>query len=266
MPDRIFDGPGAQTVRSSRGEGDEQGAERSELALVHTIVHELRQPLTVIRGQLQLGRRRIGRDPERERAAIDLSLVQVDRMSALISELLDLSALVADGLPFAVAPFDLIAAVSEAVTRHEYEEPRRIVFEQPRAPVEAAGDPARVAQILDNLLSNALKYSEPPAPIVVSIVAGGGSALVRVEDQGPGVAETDRDRLFTPFYRAESARLIPGSGLGLHISRGLAERQGARLWLAESSPAGSAFLLELPLSLATRAQDAGLSVLRATPA
>jgi signal transduction histidine kinase len=217
--------------------------------LFDTVVHELRQPLTVIRGQLQLGRRHIGADPVRERAAIDAAIAQVDRMSRLLADLLDSVRLASNALSLNVVAFDLVSAIADAIARHDTGETRRIIFHWPHGTVPVRVDSVRIAQILDNLLGNALKYSAPELPIQVTVTLQGAEVEVRVADHGIGVPEDERGRLFAPFFRASSARNVPGNGLGLHISRRLAERQGGRLWLEASSGAGSVFTLALPIAL-----------------
>jgi signal transduction histidine kinase len=215
--------------------------------LLATVVHELRAPLTVMRGQAQLARRYLDKKPERVLPAIDSAIAQMDRMARLISELLNQSRLSANALSLNVVAFDLVEAVAGAKARHEYEETTRIRFERPAAAVAVRGDPTRIAQILDNLLDNALKYSPASSPIAISLTVRDGEAHVRVADEGIGIPTDGRARLFTPFYRTSRTTDIPGTGLGLHISQQLAARHGGRLWLETSSDAGSVFALALPL-------------------
>jgi signal transduction histidine kinase len=216
--------------------------------LFGTVVHELRGPLTVMRGQAQLARRYIGQDPARERGAIDSALAQMDRMARLITELLTQSRLASNGLSLTVVGFDLVGAVERAVARHEFGGTPRISFQQPPAAVSVRGDPERIAQILDNLLDNAVKYSPADSPIEISVAVHGAEAHVCVTDHGVGVPADERDRLFTPFYRTSRTSHVPGTGLGLHISQQLAKRHGGRLWLEASSDTGSVFGFALPLA------------------
>jgi signal transduction histidine kinase len=216
--------------------------------LIGMVVHELRAPLTVIRGQAQLARRHVGRDPAKERAAIDTAIEQADRMAAMITELLDHTRLSSNGLSLKVIAFDLVGAVVEAIARHDYEATPRISLQRPPQSVRVRGDAGRVAQILDNLLNNAVKYSGPGDPIEVSLTVEGDHARVRIADHGIGVPEGERGMLFTPFYRTSRTRDMPGTGLGLHISKRLAERHGGGIRLEDSSSAGSVFALTLPLA------------------
>jgi signal transduction histidine kinase len=215
--------------------------------LFATVVHELRAPLTVIRGQTQLARRYIGQDPARERGAIDCALAQMDRMARLISELLNQSRLSSNALSLNVVAFDLAAAVAAAMARHQYGETARISFERPAGAVAVRGDPRRISEILDNVLDNAVKYSPADAPIEISLTVHDSETHVRVADHGVGVPASERSMLFTPFYRTSKTADVPGTGLGLHISQQLAKRHGGRLWLETSSDAGSVFVLALPL-------------------
>ena len=223
-------------------------ADWPETDLFGTIVHELRAPLTVIRGQVQLARRQVGRDADRSTVAMDSAIAQVDRMDALITQLLDHARLVSNGLSLDMVEFDLADVVADTLTIHDFGTTPRISFERPDAPVRVPGDPRRIAQILDNLIGNAQKYSAADAQISVALVRRGAEALVSVRDHGVGVPEDERALLFTPFYRTSVTRSIRGTGLGLHISRRLADRHGGRLWLEESSSAGSTFVLALPIA------------------
>ena len=215
--------------------------------LMATVVHELRAPLTVMRGQAQLARRYIGQDPARERGAIESALAQMDRMARLITELLNQSRLSSNSLSLNVVAFDLVGAITAAVTRHEYGETARISFERPGAAVLVRGDPQRIADILDNLIDNAVKYSPAGSPIAISLTVEGAEAHLRVADRGVGVPDSERSMLFTPFFRTTRTADVSGTGLGLHISHQLAKRHGGRLWLEASSDAGSVFAFALPL-------------------
>lgn len=218
----------------------------SETDLFAMIVHELRQPLTVIRGQVQSARRHIGEDPAAQRLAMDRVIAQVDRMNILMAQLLDHARLATDHFILDVTMLDLAGLVAVAVGDHAYDRP--IAFAPPTAPAFVYGDATRVAQILDNLLSNALKYSDVGTPIDVSLTTSEKDAQIRVADHGIGIPEEERALLFTPFYRTTRTRDIGGTGLGLYLSKQLAAHHGGRLWLERSSTEGSVFVLAIPLA------------------
>ena len=111
-----------------------------------------------------------------------------------------------------------------------------------------------------NVLGNAIKYSAADAPVDVSLTVQGAEAQVRIADHGVGVPADERGMLFTPFYRTSTTRDVRGIGLGLHISRRLAESHGGRLWLEESSSAGSVFALALPIAMSQRGSTTSLDL------
>lgn len=211
-----------------------------------TTVHELRSPLTTISGQVQLARRFVARDPARERDALNLALAQVARMDRLLDELVELSRATSSAAPPEDVVFDLRGAVTEAIARHETGDEPRVTKRLPDERVDVRGDPVRIGRVLDNLLDNAVKYSPASAPIEVSLLVIGAAVEVHVEDRGVGIPTEAQDHLFSPYFRSSRTRDVPGSGLGLHISRRVAEQQGGRLWLDRSTETGSTFVLALP--------------------
>ncbi len=224
------------------------GADWAAADLFATAVHELRSPLTTISGQIQRASRLMGHDRTRATEALDRALAQVGRMNRLMTDVLDHARLETNALTITLTTLDLGAAIAEAIEQHELGDLSRIAYDRPATPLEVRCDPDRVAQVLGNVIGNAVKYSQPDAPIEVSLRATGAEAQVRVADHGVGVPELERSRLFAPYYRGSRASGISGTGLGLHISRRLAERQGGRLWLETTGDSGSVFALALPLA------------------
>ena len=212
-----------------------------------TAVHELRTPLTSIDGQAQLAQRFIAKDPVRAADALARVREQAKRMNRLIGDLLDHARMSVGALSLEVVTFDLGVATAITIGLHQHEDIPRITFPTPE-PVRMQGDPERIAQILGNLLDNALKYSPPGSPIDVSLTVVGAEAQIRVTDRGVGVPHDERGRIFAPFYRTSRTRDIAGTGLGLHISLRIAEQHHGRLWLEPSSDRGSVFVLALPLA------------------
>jgi signal transduction histidine kinase len=169
-------------------------------------------------------------------------------MDRLISELLDQSRIRAGALSLEVVAFDLCAVVADVVAQCEHGESAQVAFEPTLPHIRLRGDPFRIAQIVGNLVNNALKYGLAGSQIGVSLALVGAEAHLRVEDHGVGVPADEQDRIFEPYYRSSRTRSISGTGLGLHISRLLAERHGGRLWLERSTEAGSVFALALPIA------------------
>jgi signal transduction histidine kinase len=223
-------------------------AEWAKTDIFSAAIHELKTPLTTISGQMQLARKLMTTNPERGRAAMDLAFGQIGRMTRLISGLQDQIRLETNALSLEVVTFDLCDAVTAAIARHEHDETPRFTFDRPAGGIPVRADPERIAQILDNLCNNAVKYSPPRTPIEVAVATAGVEAQVRVTDHGVGVPADERDRIFAPYYRTERTRGIPGSGLGLNISRRLAQQHGGRLWLDGGDDRSSTFALALPLA------------------
>ncbi|MDP9321055.1 MAG: HAMP domain-containing histidine kinase [Chloroflexota bacterium] len=171
-------------------------------------------------------------------------------MNRLISELLDHARVTAGALSLEVVTLDLRLAIAIAIRQYEYGDAPRITFQPPPEPVQVRGDPDRIAQIVGNVLDNAVKYSPGGSPIAVALAVVDDEAQVRIEDVGVGIAPDERDGIFAPFYRSSRTRAVPGTGLGLHLGRRLAEQHRGRLWLETSTdePPGSVFMLALPLA------------------
>lgn len=210
-------------------------------------VHELRTPLTSIDGHAQLAQRFIAKDPARAADSLVRIREQSKRLNRLIEDLLDQARVSVGALSMEVVTFDLGVAAAITIGLHEFELRPRIAFTTPEK-VRVQGDPERIAQILRNLLDNAIKYSPPGSAIDVTLAVVGTEAQITVTDSGVGVPAEERDRIFAPFYRTSRTRDIPGTGLGLHISRRIAEQHHGRLWLAPHTGAGSEFVLALPLA------------------
>ncbi|HET7379925.1 MAG TPA: ATP-binding protein, partial [Gaiellales bacterium] len=148
--------------------------------------------------------------------------------------------------------FDLATAVEQAVaaTRALDSDAHRILLEPYGEELNVTGDEERTRIMLGNLLSNAIKYSPGGGDVVVTVDRGAGLGRVSVRDHGVGISGADRSRLFMPFTRLErkDTAYVPGTGMGLYLSRELARRQGGDVVLTESSEAGSTFELTVPLT------------------
>ena len=209
--------------------------------------HEIKTPLTALSGNLQLAQRHLRKgEPDRAAASLDSALRQLQQMVRLVDDLLEVSRL--DAAKFVIRPerIDLGALVDESTERFRaLDGESQIVLERPELPLWIDADPLRLGQVTDNLVSNARKYSAG-RPVRVEVGAEGNDAVIRVSDTGIGIPPEDRPNLFEPFFRTSNTALLPGTGLGLHISRRIAELHGGRLELESTSPAGSTFVVRLP--------------------
>lgn len=221
--------------------------ERSEF--VTTVSHELRTPMAAVYGAAQtLLHRDIDPGGERGRQLLEMIASQAARLRQITEEVLltsnlDRGVVRVDRRPVDVAA--LVRASVEAIaSQHAADSP--IDVEIPPDVGVAAGDADRIQQVLVNLLENAVKYGA--GPVRVRVENADGVVRVSVADSGPGIAPGDRDRIFEKFVRGDPhLRHAPGgTGLGLYISRELAQRMGGRLDVKSSPGSGATFVLELP--------------------
>jgi two-component system, OmpR family, sensor kinase len=216
--------------------------------------HELRTPLFSLGGFLEL---MAGEDLEEgeRRDFVEEMSAQVERLTKLATDLLDLSRLDAGQLAVERVPVDL-----SIVARTVCEEARAVaettghaLGAQAEEPVAALGDEQRILQITRNLVENALKHTPAGTNVTVEAVWQDGHACLRVRDDGPGVPERDREHLFERFYRADGGK-ASGSGLGLAIASELARHMNGALEL-RSADGETVFTLVLPTAPAAAESD-----------
>jgi two-component system sensor histidine kinase MprB len=203
-----------------------EDAQRTQRQLVADASHELRTPLTSVRTNLELLGRG-GLPPEEQQAAMRSATVQLEELSGLVADLVELAR--EGSLDESVEDVRLDEVVEEAVERVRLRAPQ-VRFETRLAETVVRGSSGRLHRAVANLLDNAVKWS-PPAGVVEVEVADG---RVSVRDHGPGIAEEDLPHVFDRFYRAPAARGTPGFGLGLAIVRQVAEAHGGS---AQAEPA-----------------------------
>ncbi|GAB4201586.1 MAG: hypothetical protein OHK0022_23800 [Roseiflexaceae bacterium] len=244
---------GAQALERARLHQAAEDAVRMRDLFFSIAAHELKSPLTALLGQAQLLRRRAGREGglgDRNTRTLDTLIDQAQRMNRLVMALLDISRLEQGQLALEPAPLDLgdlarrvVAETRPALERH------RLVFESDGAPLPAHGDALRLEQVLQNLISNAVKYSPDGGTVRVAARREGDQALLSVSDQGIGIPPAALPRLFQRFYRASNvdARQITGMGIGLFVVRELVELHGGSITVESAEGQGSTFTLRLPV-------------------
>jgi histidine kinase len=226
-----------------------ESTERRRLQLVGDVAHELRTPLTTLEGFLE------GLEDDviaPSAATWKLLRDETARLSRLVNELQELWRAEAHQLPLSPAILDMaeeLRAVRDRFATQAMEHEISLTLDLPPARVTVEADHDRVAQILNNFTSNAIRYSPDGRTVRLTLEVDRDEVVVGVSDQGPGLSEDERERVFERFYRVDPSRsrALGGSGIGLAIARALAEAMGGRAW-AESAGAGlgSTFLVALP--------------------
>jgi signal transduction histidine kinase len=218
------------------------------------VAHDLRTPLTTIKGRVQMLERRARRG-QFDQDSVAESLRRIDggvtRMITLINELLDMANMEI-GRPFRLSPrsTDLVALAAAAAREYQQVTSEcRIEIQAPDAEVVGAWDPDRLDRVLANLLSNALKYSPDGTVVTVEVRRDGDWATLAVRDRGIGIPAADLPHIFDRFHRAGNvAGRIPGTGIGLAAVRQIVEQHGGSITAESVEGQGSCFTVRLPLN------------------
>jgi signal transduction histidine kinase len=228
---------------------------RSEL--IALVTHELRTPLAVVRAYADLLaeepplRGRESRDlARRETRAVwhRATLEQIERLDRLVDSILASVRVVPEG-PASVTPIDLGALVNEVVSSLRPILDRHRIVIEPSVRLHGLADPPRLRQILEHLVENAVKYAPPDTAITIDWALHEGVVQLGVSDEGPGIPDEWRERIFEPYARRDT-HTARGSGIGLYAAKRLGESMGARLWCEPARPHGARFVVALPAAVA----------------
>jgi PAS domain S-box-containing protein len=232
-----------------------QEAARAREEFVSLVSHELKTPLTVIKGYIQVMERYLDRpdwERDRIRTTRERLSTQVSRLELLVSDILDVSRMQRGRLDLNVEPnTDIVHLARQVLERFDDAIERRPDHElrvMADGPILGCWDPLRLDQVFSNLVSNALKYSPSGGPIDVTLREEGDLARVEVTDHGVGISQEEQTLLFQPFQRgATSARGISGTGLGLYITRQIIEQHGGEISVESVPGETTTFRFQLPL-------------------
>ena len=257
---RSLNGMLARIESAFRAQRDSEEQARASESRMRRFVadasHELRTPLTSIRGFAELYRQGAVRTPEETLRLMGRIEAEGARMGGLVEDLLQLARL-DQQRPLQVAPVDLAQLAGDAVhDARAVQSDRPITLHLDESLQEAPvvrGDEARLRQVVGNLISNALTHTPPSARVTVSLAADHAASdevVLRVADEGPGMAAEDAERVFERFYRADAARTreAGGTGLGLAIVASLVAAHGGSVDLATAPGRGATFTVRLPRS------------------
>jgi signal transduction histidine kinase len=241
--------PVSQVVVALRDAEARRRAEASNSALISTVAHELRSPLTSVKGFSSTLLRRWDRfTDDQKRLMLQTIEADADRVTRLITELLDISRIDAGRLQVRKQPVDVLAAINRHIERFVasgYDRERFVLVGDEEKLPEVWADPDRLDQILANLMENAVRHGE--GKVSLTVVATGGdrdrAVAVTVSDEGEGIAPEHYPMIFTRFWHGSTRG---GTGLGLYVVRGLVEAHGGKISVGRADSGGAEFRFTLP--------------------
>ena len=225
-------------------------AQEMQSVFISTIHHELRTPIAIIKGYASTLRRD---DVEWENEVVREKMAiiedEADRLTHLVEDLLTASKIQASrDLRLSISDTDLAQLASQSVARLEGQSQHRFVLSFPPDFPEVRGDEVRLRQVIDNLLTNAIKYSPPATTITVGGRYAAHTVTIFVRDEGPGIPQVDLDKVFDRFYRVEDqlTRQTKGTGLGLYLVRAIVEAHQGEISAKSQLGKGSTFYFKIP--------------------
>jgi signal transduction histidine kinase len=218
---------------------------------LNTVAHDLKTPINAVRGCIELVQQ-LGPLNERQQHFAWRALAGLQRMEYLVAKLLDISWIDAD------VPLEL-AACNPRTVIHDAVDMLKDVAEKREVSIQVAvdegldsitADALRLTQVVDNLVSNAIKYNHKGGAVRIQAARNGDAVLFSVQDTGIGISAEDQARVFERFFRARQsvAMKVEGTGLGLAITRAIVQKHGGRIWLESEPGEGTTFYFTLPLN------------------
>ncbi len=218
---------------------------------VGIVVHELKTPLTSLKGFAQLLRRRLSQSVDQQARQLANRIdVQTNKLTSLIDDMLDVTRIEGGTFQFDEEAFVFDELVEEIVEELQLTTEKQQIIRQGQTDKSVWGDRQRVGQVITNLLSNAIKYA-PAAPVILlNLSTDDSNVSLSVQDSGPGIPLEKQQRIFEPFYRIEASeqRGAPGLGLGLFISAEIIQRQNGTIWVQSVEGQGTTFGFTLPIN------------------
>lgn len=214
--------------------------------------HELKTPITTIKGFTQILLQFFS---ENERAVHYLYRMneQVDRLTGLVNDLLDVSRIQTGKLVLNKEDFDLTKLVNDTIDDLQHTTKNHQLVLKSEGSVIVHADKYRISQLLINLISNAIKFSPKADKVIVKVKNNSRDVRVYVQDYGIGISKKNISKIFDPFYQADSSirQSFGGLGLGLHISSEIISRHGGKVWVRSEKGKGSKFYFNLPITTPT---------------
>ena len=242
----------AGRIYAFRDISSERIVEQMKTQFVSGVSHSLRTPLTSIYGFAEtLLREDVLFGDEERKVFLRYIASESERLTRIVDDLLNVARLDTGDLHVQISPTDVTSVLTDVVFALEQDADREahsFVLDVPTEPLAAEADADKLRQVLSHLVGNAVKYSPHGGTVTIAVRRKRDRVEFEVADQGIGIPETERERIFRKFYRAErdGSEAASGTGLGLFIAQGLVNAMGGRIWVESAEGEGSRFAFELP--------------------
>lgn len=218
---------------------------------ISNVSHELRTPLAALKALTETLQTGALEDPPAAQRFLGQMETEVDALSLMVTELLELSRIESGRVPLErkpTRPLDILTPAYERLVLQAERARLSMTMECPEDLPLVLADAARVQQVVVNLLHNAIKFTSPEGKIAIKAQPSNGTVLFSVQDSGIGLSREDLPRIFERFYKADRARATSGTGLGLAIARHLVEAHGGKIWAESELGKGSTFFFTIPIA------------------
>jgi two-component system phosphate regulon sensor histidine kinase PhoR len=218
---------------------------------VSNLSHELRTPLASLKALTETLREGALEDPKAATRFLGRIETEVDALTQMAGELLELTRIESGQLPFefkSIPAAGLLLSASERMRAQADRAGLVLRLDSPLETTEVRADPSRLEQVLVNLIHNAVKFTKPGGEVVLTAQSEAGFVRFSVQDSGTGIPAEDLERIFERFYKTDRARSSGGTGLGLSIARHIVEEHGGKIWVESKEGKGSKFFFTIPIA------------------
>jgi two-component system sensor histidine kinase VicK len=230
---------------------EQEQIDQERREFVANVSHELRTPLTTMKSYLEALADGAIEDEELAKKFLSVTQNETERMIRLVNDLLQLSKLDAKDTAFNIERVNYIAFFEDIIERFELSKTNKLEFirKLPKRPIYAYIDPDKMTQVIDNIISNAIKYSPEGGTITFKVMVKGGHIVTMIKDQGVGIPKENLSKIFERFYRVDRARSrkLGGTGLGLAIAKEIVAAHGGEIWADSEWNKGTTIYFTLPL-------------------
>ncbi|MES2266569.1 MAG: PAS domain S-box protein [Bacteroidota bacterium] len=247
----ILDGEIVRWFGTNTDINDQKELQRQKDDFLGIASHELKTPVTSIKAYAQVLGAMLSKEGEEKKAAMVMKMdAQLNRLTNLIGDLLDVTKINSGRILFNKVWFDFNQAVEECIQDLQQTTHKHILVMDFKETGKVFSDKERIGQVITNLVTNAIKYSPQSNRIIISTELEDNIVTVCVEDFGIGIPDDKKDRVFEQFYRVSGSKqhTFPGLGLGLYISNEIIRREGGKMWVNSVEGKGSTFCFSLPVN------------------